>query len=292
MSVADLSGLEQELTTPIQNKHKESAAYRRRSDNLEWIKALPLAGLGNGEVELSIPMAQTARKELILIQYPGKESRKSERRDWSNPRDFRPKYLKYGASSYGPDLTFSQLWDPLVDNLRSLEHQYDREQFAAVLGILFYRMAFMIDYSETPVGESKVTVFKGGNEEGTKLMSFGRFWNYKPPKETTRIMGKTFPDWGGMSFEAYLQYNSLLAWNEDGKSFAKFADWNLSKSIGRINTLLTHVRVIGFITGKVELSALLGDFTRRRGMSPAPTDELMSICGQYIRTEGDVQGTL
>lgn len=271
--------------TPIQSKRKNSNTYLRRSDNLEWIKSLPLEGLGNTEVELSIPMAQTTRQERLFVQYPGKESKESERRQWSNPRDFRPKYLKHGSPSYGPDLTFSQLWDPLVDNLRSLGEQYDRDQFAAVLAILFYRMAFMVDYSEIQAQEYKTTVFRNGKEEGTRQVPYDRFWNYRPPKETVRIIGKTFPDWGGMSFEAYLHYNSLLAWNEDGKSLAKFPNWSLSKSTGRINTLLTHVRVIGFITGKVELSALLGDFTRRRGMSPAPMVEIREICGQYLEPE-------
>jgi len=248
---------------------------------------LPLAGLANGEAELSIPIVETARGEHIFIQYPGKESKSSERRTWSNPRDFRPKYLRYGERSYGPDLTFSQLWDPLVDNLRSLEHQYDRSQFAAVLGVLFYRMAYMVDYKENPARDYNVAVIQKGTEAGSRQVPIGRFWNYSPPKEPVRIVGKAFPDWGGMSFEAYLHYNSLLAWNEDGKCFAKFPEWNLGKATGRINTLMTHVRVIGFITGAVELSALLGDFTRQRGMSPAPPNEIQAICEQYV-TNKDV----
>jgi len=265
--------------------------YKRRNDNLEWIKSLTLDGLSNEETELSIPMAQTAKRELIFIQYPGKESRKSEKREWSNPRDFRPKYLRQEDIAYGPDLTFSKLWDPLVDNLRSIAEEYDRAQFAAVLGTLFYRMAFLVDYRETPAKQYQAIVFKKGKEDGTRLIPYDRFWNYYPPTETTRIIGKIFPDWGGMSFEAYLHYNSLLAWNEDGKSFAKFPNWTLTKATGRINTLLTHVRVIGFITGKVELSALLGDFTRRRGMSPAPPAEIEAICGRYL-IAGNIQQTL
>lgn len=253
---------------------------------------MPLDGLGNEETELSIPMAQTSQHERIYIQYPGKESRESKKRKWSNPKDFRPKYLSYGSRTYGPDLTFSKLWDPLVDNLRSIREQYDREHFAAVLGTLFYRMAFLVDYTETPAKEYGATIFRNGKEDGTRQVSYARFWNYNPPAETMRIMGKIFPDWGGMSFEAYLHYNSLLAWNEDGKSFAKFPDWTLTKTIGRINTLLTHVRVIGFITEKVELSALLGDFTRRRGMSPAPPEEIRAICGPYLEAGENIQQTL
>lgn len=282
--------------TPVQARSKGSLTHKRRSDNLEWIKTLRPEnlkdGLENKKDELAIPMAETSRHEELFIQYPGKESKKSEQRQWTNPRDFRPKYLGSGASSYGKDLTFSQLWDPLADNLRSLEFQHDKDQFAAVLGILFYRMAFMIDYVETQPRKYKATVITEGKPVGARDVFFGSFWNYRPLKETVRIMGKAFPDWADMSFEAYLHYNSLLAWNEDGKCFAKFPKWTLSKPNGRINTLLTHVRFIGFLAGKVELSVLLGDFTRQRGMSPATPDEIRSICGQYLLDSGSSQQRL
>ena len=89
--------------------------------------------------------------------------------------------------------------------------------------------------------------------------------------------------WAGMSFEAFLHYNSLLAWNEDSKCYAKFKeDWSASDPRGRINTLLTHVRVIGFIIDEVRPSDLLGGFASQRGMSAAENAEVKRICSPFV----------
>lgn len=269
-----------ELRTSEQNSRKNSTLFIRRQENAEWIRKLSLIDLEYNNVEMQIDMVTTRSGERIVIQYPGKESVQGTRK-WKNPWDFRPKILKEASV----DLTFQQIWDPLFDELNSLQDD-KKLQVGQALAALFYRMAYMVDYRKEPVGSHKgkaIQVTKAVLEK--KLPSdikAGSFWIYQPPPRTLDFISARLPSWKGMSFEAFLHYNSLLAWNEDCKMAAKIGDWDSTDHRGRINTLLTHVRVIGFVLGKVRPSELLGGFASMRGMSPASTKEIRKICGDTI----------
>jgi hypothetical protein len=269
-----------ELRTAQQNSRKNSSVFIRRQENIEWIQKLSLIDLAYNNVEMQIDIVTTKSGERIVIQYPGKESIQGTRK-WKNPWDFRPKILKEDAV----DLTFQQIWDPLFDELNLLRGE-KKMQIGQALATLFYRMAYMVDYRKEPVGSHKGTAIRVTNVVSERKLPSdiraGSFWTYQPPPKSLDFISANLPDWKGMSFEAFLHYNSLLAWNEDCKMAAKIEDWDPTDHRGRINTLLTHVRVVGFVLGKVRPSELLGGFASMRGMSPASTKEIRKICSDMI----------
>jgi hypothetical protein len=217
----------------------------------------------------------------MAIQYPGKESIQG-RKKWKNDWDFRPKLV----NRENVDLTFEQIWDPLFDDLRQLSGE-TRRQVGSVLATLYYRIAYMVDYSkglEDRYTTKAISITPSLTEtKVTDSASVGPFWAYKPPLQAVDFVASEVRKWAGMSFEAFLHYNSLLAWNEDMKCLAKFGDeWSAGDPRGRINTLLTYIRVIGFIVDEVRPSALLGGFARLRGMSMAEPDEVRRICHPFV----------
>ena len=280
-SSSEQRAIEGELHTTIQTSRTNSECYSRREQNVNWVRNLSLMGLEYNDIEMQISIVRTQAGEDVVIQYPGKESTQGER-TWKNEWDFRPKILKTDSK----DLTFAQLWDPLFDDLRTLEGKA-RKRVGTALATLFYRMAYMLDYENDPVSNYKAIPIRTG--EGLvenplpRVATLGSFWRYRPPANALAMIAHELPEWSGMSFEAFLHYNSLLAWNEDCKVRAKYPEkWTPAKKTGRINTLLTHVRVIGFILDEIRPSTLLGGFASGRGMSPAGTKEIERICKAYL----------
>lgn len=270
------------METEIQNIRRGSVSRQRRQENFEWVRQLDLKGLTYNKNERQIAIVTTRDEEVIAIQYPGKESIQGKKK-WKNDWDFRPKLVNRD----NVDLTFEQIWDPLFDELRKLTGE-TRKQVGAVLATLYYRIAYMVDYSKGLEDRyATKTISIASPLTGTAVSDFtkvGPFWVYKPPLQAVDfVASKVREKWAGMSFEAFLHYNSLLAWNEDMKCLAKFGDeWSAGDPRGRINTLLTYIRVIGFIMDDIKASALLGGFARLRGMSMAELDEVRRICHPFV----------
>lgn len=276
----ELAAIETELRTDIQTSRTGSEAYKRREQNVQWIRSLTLQGLEHDNVEMQIPVVKMQSGEEIVIQYPGKESLQGER-DWKNEWDFRPKILKVD----NVDLTFAQLWDPLFDGLRRLEEQ-TKGRVGSALATLLYRMAYMLNHENERTSSYYAIPMRIGQGLVEKALppraTLASFWKYQPPPNTLTMIARDLPKLAGMSLEAFLHYNSLLAWNEDCKCRAKYPKWTPAKKTGRINTLLTHVRVIGFILDQVRPSTLLAGFASGRGMSPASTEEIKKTCHPYV----------
>ncbi|MDG6918980.1 MAG: hypothetical protein JRN62_06040 [Nitrososphaerota archaeon] len=283
---SSLISLEKELSSRLLKATKDTFTNKRRTQNVDWVRALPLDGLRYEEAELQIPLVQTSKGEKIVIQYPGKESLREKN---PNRWDFRPKLVGKEES----DLTFEQIWDPLFDDLKLIKNQDDKLRIASILATLYYRIAFLADYRPTTERTYKVDrVSSARGKIGTEELTLGPYWEYVPPAKAVNMVSRIIPTWAGMSFEAFLHYNSLLAWNEDMKIRARFdkppedekkpEKWNARDPRGRINTLLTYIHVIGFIIEEVRPSALLGGFARQRGMSTASEAEVVRICRPYI----------
>lgn len=266
----------------LQNAKRGSLTRQRRQENIDWVRQLDLKGLSYNKTERQVSVMTTGQGERIAIQYPGKESIQG-RKKWKNDWDFRPKLVKRD----NVDLTFEQIWDPLFDDLRQLSGE-NRRQVGSVLATLYYRIAYMVDYSKSLEDRYPTKTIQVGPSlvEGASSNSIdvGPFWAYRPPSPAVDFVASVVPKWAGMSFEAFLHYNSLLAWNEDMKCLAKFdGEWSAGDPRGRINTLLTYIRVIGFIVDEVKPSALLGGFARLRGMSMAEPDEVRRTCHPFVR---------
>jgi hypothetical protein len=250
--------------------------------------------LKNKQLEIQIPIAKATRGEELAIQYPGKES---QRETTSNPWDFRPKWLGHEDS----DLTFEELWKPLFDDVGAISDPETRKHTASIIATIYYRMAYLVDYVERPAGTYPVTrlwiVDRRVEKREEQEMKMGPVWLYNPPVKAVKEVSSVIPNWADLSFEAFLQYNSLLAWNEDLKLRAredlKVQDptkkptkkWSATDPRGRINTLRTYIRVIGYIIGEVTASTVFGGFMRKRGMSTATDREILRICEPYVTDE-------
>ncbi len=266
-----------ELETELLKSTIGTRSHNRRNQNVEWVRSLALEGLKNKEVEIRIPAHRTERGEELAIQYPGKESKRTKT---ANPWDFRPKLIGREDS----DLAFEEIWKPLLDDLPSVANPQIQRRAAGVVATLLYRMAYMVDYSERPAGNYSVTRIRFGERgrQTQQTMHMGSVWFYSPPKHSIDYVSSVIKDWAGMSFEAFLHYNSLLAWNEDLKIRARHVKWSATNPSGRINTLRTYIRVIGFTMGLVKPSEIFGGFMRKRGMSPASDEEILRICQPYV----------
>ena len=107
-------------------------------------------------------------------------------------------------------------------------------------------------------------------------------------KEVLKSISEIVPLWGGMSFEAFLHFNDLLAWNEDCKYLYRMQQMNLDtwiRDTGRVNTLLTHLSIIGYLSGKIPFSQVCMKFARGKGVAPANRDEIIRVCNGYVTKE-------
>ena len=288
------------LKTKIQIAGKTSNSTEKRRRNIELIKNLPREGLSYHEMERLIHITTTSFGEEIFIQYPGKETISGR------PWDFRPKILLMKKNEgklekelhmsvpeldFYKDLEFKDIWEILFE-LLSKYHDKEKEKIARLFAILFYRMAFLIDAKiEDDQIDVKTKYLKYDNngkiiEIVDKTEKIDPWYIYRVPSSAIEILKEiSCYKIREISIEAFLNYNNLLAWNEDCKYFyrnlQKMKDKWLGKT-GRVNTLLTHISIIGFVLGEIKLSTLLMKFVRGRGVGPVTNKEVRKICKDYI----------
>lgn len=286
----DSDFLYDELKLHLQTARKGEVSYSRRLENIRWIEKLPREGLEYGRLEMMVPIFTSKQGETLFIQFPGKESVPTAKRKWSNKWDFRPKLI-LPDGSVGLDLSFQSIWDVLFEKLGPVKNNNQRA--LRILAVLFYRMAYMIDFIKETLDIQRIRIVdSGGREAGQGVLALGPYLQYNPPARTLKFLSENLPEPNEMSWETFLHYNNLLAWNEDCKYYfrdtkVEHEKWGGSKGTGRVNTLLTHVRVIGFILGEVKPSELLSGFSRSRGVSPAIPDEAVKICSPYLIKQTD-----
>ena len=261
------------LLTSIKRTGKTSPLAKQRVANINWVSSLNRQGLAYQEKEVLLDLHETEAGETVSIQFPGKES--DSKRKTVFKYDFRPKVM-LADGSYAEDLTFFQIWQALFENIPSTENG------RAILGVIFYRMAFMIDYVEhSPLG---LTSLSEPSSSGCPLSGYHGidFESLKPHlKDVVTDM-----KWAGMSFEAFLRYNDLLALNEDVKYWYRATNikktlWK-ADAVGRVNTMLTHLSVIGFHSNKMHFASLIERFSRSKGVCAAKPAEAAAICSPYL----------
>lgn len=269
------------LLTPSSPTENRKWCFERRRANILWAKGLPKEGLAYGTKERQILVYVTASGEHVYLQYPGSESIADEPRPW----DFRPKVESVDGST-AKDFRFKDIWDALFVALDSAEDG----SIGPILATLFYRMAYMKDHTRSSAPWTPLTRSVVANRERAVSDSLSAAlsspWLYKPQATVLRPIEETVPDWGGMSLEAFLYYNDLLAWNEDCKYYYRDTEMETKpwtgKDTGRINNLLTHVSIIGLNTHHVRLSSLLDKFSRLRGVAPASRKECVATCAPNL----------
>jgi hypothetical protein len=262
-----------ELLTSLKRTGKTSPLTKQRETNINWVSSLNREGLAYQEKEVLLDLHETEAREMISIQFPGKES--DLKRKAVFKYDFRPK-VRLADGSYAEDLTFFQIWQALFDNIPQTDNG------RAILGVIFYRMAFMIDYVEhSPLG---LTTLSEPSSSGCPLTGYHGIDFESLKHHLSDVV--TDRKWAGMSFEAFLRYNDLLALNEDVKywyraTHIKKGAWK-ADAVGRVNTLLTHLSVIGFHCNKMNFASLMERFSRSKGVCAAKPTEAVSICSPYL----------
>ncbi len=281
-----LQALKQVLSVQIQ---RTPHCRNPRLENIEWVERLPRKGLKNKVLERQV-LIKDINGETLYIQYPGKESeRKRDQRPW----DFRPKVYDNSGNPV-KDMSFSDIWGSLYDEL----YKTNRHNSARVLAVLFYRMAFMVDHKKVAPTKTpcRLVQFQDGKQSSILLDNINLCpppWVYEPPRWVIKELSKSVPSLGGLSLEAFLRYNELLAWNEDSKYYYRDTKatgpsaslpWK-DRRRGRMNTLLTHVKIIGFIVGEIKAADLFGSLAGR-GVAPASSSEVKRICAGFISDMG------
>lgn len=300
--------MKKNLKTKIQSAGKTANNTTRRKLNINFIKELDRDGLQYEEKEKLLHIKTTEAGEEIFIQYPGKESDNDDK-DKIKPWDFRPKILLSKENKNRPeeklqlvntksggelifykDREFRHLWQTTFEVLQECEKK--QEEIGRLLAIILYRMAFLVD-TELPEGPINTDVeylkYQGNNgavEKCSSTEELNPWHKYTPPKAALEELKNFLPvkKISGISLEAFLYYNHLLAWNEDCKYFYRNKQnskgW-INKT-GRINTLLTLISIIGFVIGDIKLSQLLMKFVWGRGVGAAKNKEIREICDDYI----------
>lgn len=281
-----------EIETLVRERHLTSGpktdSSQKRKANVLWIRNLPLDGLESRRNEKQILIITTNINEKLYIQYPGKESARKTKTGVINPLDFRPIFEKNGIVQR--NLGFNHIWEILFQTLEPVKNEKPRE--ICMLAALFYRMAYMLDHHPVQNEGNRLLVrdlayieegYAPVNEPGETLSPP---YIYNPPASVLGVLSEAFPDFQGMSVEAFLHYNEILSWVEDSKFYNRNLERKGGKWIGdtgRINTLLTHVAFIGWILNKIRLSEFLGKLAGR-GVARVTRQEFASIVEPLINT--------
>jgi hypothetical protein len=259
---------------------KTDETGRRRKHNIDWVITLERDGLANKTQEKRILVKTTRDGEKVYIQYPGKESINDN--EYYRPWDFKPKIVRTDGSE-SLNYSFEDIWD----NFELLKEC--PKDSVRILATLYYRMAFMCDHSES--GRDFETVYGSESEDGsfnprtTSEETLGDFlWIYDPNLDLVSDLSDCFPRMWDMSLEAFLHFIDLLTLNEDCKYYYRSTivngtDWK--QGIGKVSTLKTFIKILGWVTDDIRLSSLLMAFTHGQ-MAKANKDDIETITGGLV----------
>ena len=268
--------MREELATELQSPSRNSDAGRKRYHRIQWVLDLPKQDLTFQSSVKQRLMHETKAGERILIQYPGKESaREGDRR---RPHDFFPRVRT--RTGYSPDLSFWDIWRLLFEQLEPRKDSMKEE--IGALAAVFYRMAFMTDHSLVDSTSLVTRIAYGVDGEEKQVSSSeegsGHLYVYQPAESIISYFESKI-DCGPISFAAFLHYNDLLAWNEDCKYYyrAQLKGKPWMNATGRINNLLTHISVLGYLLGELETFDVFYKFSTGAGVAPASSADVQRI---------------
>jgi len=276
-----INAIRDSIITRKQSPSQNCEAGRKRLHNIQWLFSLPKDDLLFPSKVKRLQIHTTRADEKIFIQYPGKESIREG--DKKRPHDFFPRIQT--RKGYMSDLSFWDIWRLLFEQLEPRKETMKEEM--RVLASVFYRMAFMVDHHPVDFsGIAKQIVYTSLDEEteiSSDIENLGSLFMYQPSESVIDYFyGKI--DCGGISFEAFLHYNNLLAWNEDCKycyrALLKDKPW--MGAVGRINNLLTHISVLGYLLGELKPFDIFYKFSSGAGVAPVTSTEIQKITAGLV----------
>ena len=253
------------------DKKLKSDALKRKMTNIISFSELDRLNLSYQQSERRIHIHTTSRGEQIYIQFPGKEA--ARKGDKSRPWDFRPKIMT-SDGEWINDVSFKDIWNDLI---------YISESGADVLPILasvLTRMAYMVDHQPvTETYSTGIVHFEPSSYDECDSTPI-HWFKYFPDMSCIEYLQSTIGNIRGISIEAYLIMNDLLAQNEDCKYYYRDNELKKEKwdgNIGRKNNLLTHVAIIGFLERKIKFTEIMDQFQRMRGVAPIQEKRIPDI---------------
>lgn len=264
--------LESKLKLSIRNRAPYNQNISIKKENIESFNNLSRKGLKYSNKEKRILLYTTTKGEKIYFQYPGMES---VRKNNKFPNDGRPIIVKSDGEQLS-DMAFKEIWDILY------EIKDNQKKDLKYVASIFVRMAYMIDYKKFKDSVECETLC---HDKIVKKETIDFCWN-KLYFDTDVIekLNDMFDKTGDISFEAYLYYNDLLMQNEDCKyNYLKKDKWDFK--VGRVNTSLTHLKVISFLLGETNLSNLLNVFSKRKGVAPVKLSEIETITDKLVKLD-------
>lgn len=277
------------LQAPLQKAGKRAPVTPIRKTNIEWIEDLPRKKLEFEKKEKQVLIYTTRAGEKIFIQYPGKESKRKNGK--KRPWDFRPRLYGPQDDNHHFDMSFGDMIKTICDAADALVSK-GKKDILRIFAAILYRMAFMLDHTkiESFNTTTRDVIYKNSKElkySDERAQIFSAIFKYQPKEQILKHITKEFPQWGKMSFEGFLFYYELLAWNEDCKYYYQNhyiknnRGWINTK--GRLNTLLTGIRIVGYLLGDISLPDLINRFSM--GISPALPDEVIRVCGGLVKAK-------
>ncbi len=262
----------------------KSESYLRRKKNIEFITALPLVHLKYGSNEKLIHLYETFAGENLFLQYPGKESARLTN---TKQRDFRPKIYN-SKGQVLRDLSFIDVWSEFFKLSKDFdENDAEFQEAISLLMALFYKCIHLLDYIELN-NPNFVTLSLTDNIAGKPIKNIYNtpvlLFDNKKNKALFDYLQQKLNDLCDMSVEGFVLYNEILAWNEDYKYYDNAIQngklW--ANATGRPNTLLTHIGVLGYIMGAIDISDILGKFVRTRGVAAPSKQQIEFLLDNYV----------
>jgi len=283
------------LSTPLTSSGKRSTSYQKRLTNILWIENLHRTNLKFQLKEKQILVHTTKNGEKIFIRFPGKESAKYTLRGIARktsairPWDFRPKIYLQSKNTPLNDMSFGDIWAIVFETAEELIKN-NKKEILRIFATLLYRMATMDDHVDIKLFDTKeqLITFASQSEVFSKetAVKLPKLYQYSVNPLVLKFLSEECPRWGSMSSEGFLLYNEALTWNEDCKYYYRDNYVNNANkwiaSTGRVNTLLTHIRILGYILKEVPLAEIFNDFAVGKGVSPASDEEILTICTGYV----------
>lgn len=273
MPLISMDNVREAIKVTIPRTKPYSLSQTQKIENIDRFNALDRNGLVYGVTEKRILLYNTQYGEKLYMQYPGKESTRERGRF---PLDARP-VLKKADGTFAPDMDFKRIWD-IIDVIGT-DHRGDMD----ILAALFLRIAYMLGYQNNNSPYECETIDIATNSV-VDSQSINFVWNsLSLSPDVIETLNDRFGSFNGISLEAFLYYNDLLAQNEDCKYHYLHNDsWNICT--GRINNCLSHLTVISHLRGNMGISELIDRF-QRTGVAPLPQSRFSDACGDLVTRE-------
>lgn len=267
MAIISDNELRQYFSVEIPTVKPYEATIAEKKENIRFFNELERTGLEYGAREKRLLLYATKLNEKVYVQYPGKETvRLGEKK---NENDFRP-VLVMPDGEVHDDMVFKNIWDIVANIGKNVRGSLD------ILAVLFLKMAYLLDYKYNEKVEYICEVVENEVVVSSETVEFS-WHSLLLPDDIIDTLNNLFSrECNGISFEAFIYYNDLLAQNEDCKYFIE-----KTPTRGRINNILSHLTVISFFRDRIGLSKVIDSFNRT-GVAPIPIQKIQEACGDLV----------